>query len=161
MDALKEGEVSVLLEKGVDVSTPEGLERLPEELGELVLEERCDDDGGGGEEAQRYRMLRERLSVAMEEQRRQRGRLEGYRELEKILGLFMDGVGVEAGGQDGEGELGRELEKMRGLVERVVGRIGEVREGGGERVGGVGIHGADVEMERGEKARLRQVMEVL
>lgn len=93
----------------------------------------------------------------MAEQRRQRSRLEGYRQLAKLLEPF-ESVAEEVQQRDlvgTDGELRRELNRMRGLVARVTGRIGELRgrRGMDER--------EDEAMVVGEMDKLRHVMDVL
>ena len=145
------------------MSTPEGFDALPESYEDLFLDsqrqrqqQQQQQEGRGAEaEAARYVGLRERLQAALTEQRRQRARLEGYRQLAKLLLPFEGaGEGVQPNLVGREGELGRELERMSVLVARVVGGIGELGGGAGgvEEGDGVGV---------GECRKLRDVMDVL
>ncbi len=147
--------------RDADLSTQEGFESLPHDYEQLFL--LAPSQAGGEEEgrvqaqeAARYWALRARLQAAMAEQRRQRGRLEGYRRLRKLLEPFQDGQpSLTASG--GERELAVELERLRALLGKVVPRIGEV---GTERVGG-GERMVGLEMGGRERDTLRDVMDVL
>ncbi len=156
----------VVVGKDADLSTQEGFESLPDDYGELSFLPQSQAGEGGwvhAEEAARYWALRARLQAAMAEQRRQRTRLEGYRRLRKLLEPFEDlkaDVRPSLVGFGGDGELGAELERLKGLLGTVVARIGEV---GTERVGGVRMEESMVGLEGGgrERDRLRDVMDVL
>lgn len=156
----------VVVGRDVDLSIPDGLDTLPivyedlflipmhhhqhhhhQHLGDAVQQERRDDTA-------RYAALRARLSAAMAEQRRQRSRLEAYRQLAKLLKPFESaGEEVQPNLAGTDGELRRELDRMRGLIATVTGRIGELR--------GRGMAEREDEAVLGEMDKLRDVMDVL
>jgi Kinetochore complex Fta4 of Sim4 subunit, or CENP-50 len=167
----------VIVGRHIDLSTPEGLDALPAEYSDLFLHRAqqqvvVDDDvvvgdGGGGllqeryAAARHYGALRARLEAAVAEQRRQRARLEGYRQLRRLLAPFEDArEGVQPNLVGREGELGRELDRLRVLAARFTGKIGEV---GGSGVGWCGKDRIEEAGEegRGEREKLGDVMDVL
>lgn len=164
------GRDEMVMGKDIDISTPEGLDALPGVYDDLFLNPGQqqqqqhtgiagqEEGGGGGEEeeeaASRYALLRVRLGIAMAEQRKQRSRLEGYRRLAKLLEPFESpGEETQPNLMGASGELGRELDKMRILLARVTGRIGEL---GRREV----AEGEDEGM-IGERKNLRDVMDAL
>ncbi|KAL4873759.1 hypothetical protein BDV12DRAFT_52813 [Aspergillus spectabilis] len=112
------GEVTSLergVDKTVDLSSHLNITQLPAELYNQSVNE---------EEKLRYKRLRERLaSLDNLRQQRQR-RLDQLRQLQRLLEPFREPqTNVQPNLVTRDGELARELEKMRMLVARVSGRI--------------------------------------
>lgn len=146
----EEGEMggdSLAVRTEVDFRDREIVEGLPEELEELTMN---DDQVVSGEDAERYALLRRKLGAAIRRRDEQRGRLEGYRVLREVIGgLEAARENVQPNLMTRDGELGRELERMRVLCARVAARVGGVvsqREGLGEGMG--------------DRERLRGVMDL-
>lgn len=145
--------------KDVDLSTPEGVDILPSQPAELFLHP---EGGFEGQEAARYMALRARLEVAVAEQRKQRGRLEGYRRLKRLLEPFENAESeVQGNLVVKDGELGRELERLRVLVARVTGALGEMNESEGSRQTGDMGAGEEEDRREGRRDMLSEVMDVL
>lgn len=145
------------METGADLSGLEEFEGLPPGYAELFLLPRGDAQAQAqAQDAARYAALRARLRAAGVERTRQRDRLEVYRRLGRLLEPLRRGEGEGPAHLGGEGELAGELERLRGLLAEVVGRIGGV---GRDGVGGESMAG----LEGGGKERetLREVMDVL
>ncbi|KAJ0425898.1 kinetochore Sim4 complex subunit Fta4 [Aspergillus carlsbadensis] len=115
------------IDRTVDLSSHLNITQLP---GELY------DQSASEEDQLRYKRLRERLaSLDSLRQQRQR-RLDQLRQLQRLLGPFHEPQdNVQPNLVTRDGELVRELEKMRMLVARVSGRIAHNQKGdnsGGE-----------------------------
>jgi hypothetical protein len=117
------------------------IEGLPEGWGEEAEERKP-------EEAARYREVREQLVELSERRRVARERLEEYRTAKRLLEAFR---GEEAGLQDNlvtkNGEVERELERMRMLMLRVERGMGGLGEDGGKEEMDI-----DDDEEKGRKA---------
>ncbi|KAL4809360.1 kinetochore Sim4 complex subunit Fta4 [Aspergillus unguis] len=105
------------VERTVDLSSHPNITQLP---GELY------DQSASEEEQLRYQRLRERLA-SLDDQRQQRQRrLDQLRLLQRLLEPFREPQNsVQPNLATRDGELVRELEKMRMLVARVSGRIAQ------------------------------------
>ena len=137
----------------VDLTSKNILEGLPEELNAAMLHD-ISDLGVDDTQAEEYVLLRRQLLEAAEERDIAREKLTRYEKLKELLGPFEN---VQEGTQGNlvtrDGELAREMERMRGLIARVVGRLGV--EGGVEREGG-----GEERESRTFDEKLKMVMEV-
>lgn len=114
----------------VDLTETEEVGKLPEEMKELQLH---DGQSISADEAVRYAELRRRLGEASEMRDQQRKRLEGYRQLQKLLEpLEHAQENVQPNLVTKDGELSKELDRMRVLLARVTGKVGEARRKNGD-----------------------------
>jgi cell wall assembly regulator SMI1 len=112
---------------GTDVNLMESEEvgKLPEEIRELQVHE---GQPISADEAQRYVELRRQLVEASVRRDQQRKRLEGYKQLQKLLEpLERAQENVQPNLVTRDGELSKELDRMRVLLARVTGKVGEVK----------------------------------
>ncbi|KZF19638.1 hypothetical protein L228DRAFT_250685 [Xylona heveae TC161] len=108
------------LELGADLAQPETIEKLPEEW----------PTGEGEDEAAvaRYQELRERLFELSTQRQAQRQRFEHYKQLQKLVEPFRNAhENVQPNLVTRDGELGKELDKMRIFMARVTGKLADVR----------------------------------
>ena len=130
---VERGEEKVAIQTDVDLTSTTILEGLPEELNAAMLHD-ISDLGIDDTQAEEYVFLRRQLLEASVERDTAREKLARYEKLKELLGPFEN---VQEGTQGNlvtrDGELAREMERMRVLVARVVGRLGV--EGGVESKG--------------------------
>jgi Kinetochore complex Fta4 of Sim4 subunit, or CENP-50 len=82
-------------------------------------------------EAARYKTIYDRLKSLAERRDQQQQRLARYKELQTLLEPFTNAQeNIQPNLVTRDGELGKELEKMRILLARVTGRVMEVKERG-------------------------------
>jgi hypothetical protein len=149
-EVCEEGDVSegaLAVERDADFRDGSVVEGLPEELAGLNMRE---GQVLRQEDADRYAALRKRLEEAVGRRDEQVRRLQGYRRLgEMIVPLEGARENVQPNLVTKDGELGRELERMRVLCARVAAQVeGGLSEGSGL---GEGV---------GERERLRGVMDL-
>ena len=114
----------------VDLMKSEEVGKLPEEIRELQVQE---GQLIGADEAERYSELRKRLVGAGARRDQQKKRLEGYKQLQKMLEpLEAAQENVQPNLVTRDGELSKELDRMRVLLARVTGKVGEVKRKNGD-----------------------------
>jgi hypothetical protein len=90
-----------------------------------------DDDDDDDDAARRYRALSERLTALAQQRDRQQRRLASYRHLHALLEPFTNArETVQPNLVTRDGELAKELERMRVLLARVTGRVEEIKRAG-------------------------------
>ncbi|KAL2006401.1 hypothetical protein VTN00DRAFT_9069 [Thermoascus crustaceus] len=105
------------IEKGTDLSNHQSIAKLPEEW---------EDENASEEDKLRYQQLRARLVELDSQRQQQRRRLAQYKQLQTLLEPFKDPQkNVQPNLITRDGELGQELDRMRMLVARVAGRVGQ------------------------------------
>jgi hypothetical protein len=133
--------------RDVDLTSSEIVEGLPETLSDLQIHTHqtlSDAD------STRYAILRKRLLEAARRRDTQKKRMEGYRALQEVLEP-LEGAreNVQPNLVTKDGELGRELDRMRVLCARVASGVGEVQ--GEEKGLGEGV---------GERERLKGALDL-
>ena len=99
-------------------------------MGELFIDPDAGDEDGDDEEEEEYTALRARLASSMDKRDAQRRRLEQYKTLRGMLGPFeRPKENVQPNLVTRDGEMARELERMRVLIARVVAGVGRVDDG--------------------------------
>ena len=132
------GADALAVSRDVDLTQGEEVAQLPEELRELQIHSSAVVDG---EVAAQYAVLRERLLDASRRRDEQKKRLEGYARLKKLLEPLEDvGVNVQPNLVTRDGDLSRELDRMRVLLARITGKVEAVRKKDNGRLLGEGIH---------------------
>ncbi|KAI9038802.1 kinetochore subunit FTA4 family protein [Aspergillus affinis] len=113
------------VEKTVDLSSHMNITQLPVEV---------NDPSASEEDRQRYQQLRERL-IGLDKRRQQRQRrLDQLRQLQHLLEPFQEPQeNIQPNLVTRDGELMKELEKMRMLVARVGGRIHQTERPGNDQ----------------------------
>ena len=120
-DGLGEGGY-VAVEKDVELSEG-GIEVLPEELEEALLDERHAVDV---EDAERYAQLRRQLTGLAAKRNEARKRLERYQGLQELLRPYEHPQeNIQPNLVTKDGEMSKELDRMRVLLARVSARMGE------------------------------------
>ncbi|KAN0079332.1 Kinetochore Sim4 complex subunit Fta4 [Elaphomyces granulatus] len=105
--------------KGTDLSNHMSIEELP------VQWEGQDEE----EDKSRYQQLRARLLELDLQRHKQQRRLAQYKQLEVLFTAFKDpSKYIQPNLVTRDGELGQELDRMRMLVARVAGRVGQSRQ---------------------------------
>jgi hypothetical protein len=100
---------------------------LPEDYGDLYIHPDASSNSPEPE-ATRYNDLYERLTFLAKQRDQQQQRLGRYKQLQTLLEPFTNAQeNVQPNLVTRDGELGRELEKMRILLARVTGRISEMK----------------------------------
>ena len=123
-DAEGEADAEALaVSRDADLTDGSVIEGLPAELRELAIHK---GQALSADDAARYAALRQRLAEASAKKEQQRKRLEGYRRLKELLEP-LEGAqeNVQPNLVTRDGELSRELDRMRVLLARVTGRIGQ------------------------------------
>lgn len=116
---------ALAVRRDADLTDGSAVEGLPEELKELAVH---DGQVLRGEDAERYAVLREKLVQASRRRDQQRKRLEGHRRLKELLEPLEDAQeNVQPNLVTRDGELGKELDRMRVLLARLTGKVGEVQ----------------------------------
>ncbi|EYE92406.1 kinetochore subunit FTA4 family protein [Aspergillus ruber CBS 135680] len=110
-------------------SNGKGVEKtldLSNQLNIVKLSTRLEHPYASEEERMRYRQLRERLTELNEQRQQRQRRLDELRRLQRLLEPFLEPQrNIQPNLITRDGELAQELEKMRMLVARVGGRIGQ------------------------------------
>ncbi|KAJ9254386.1 kinetochore Sim4 complex subunit Fta4 [Paecilomyces variotii] len=105
------------VEQGTDLSNHLNISKLP-----LEWESESADEEG----RQRYQQLRTRLVELDEQRQQQQRRLAEYKRLQALLEPFKDPQSnIQPNLVTRDGELGKELDRMRMLVARVAGRVSQ------------------------------------
>lgn len=116
---------SLALSRDADLTRTEVVEGLPMDLRELRI---YPNQALSGEDAKRYAALRTRLVEAARRRDAQRRRVEGYRGLKKLVEpLESARENVQPNLVTKDGELSRELDRMRVLCARVAAGVGDVQ----------------------------------
>ena len=156
-DVLEARNELVTIEKDTDLTSTDVPGSLPEELQQAMLSD-VSDFGMDEADADRYADLRGQLLALAGQRDAAREKLLRYQRLQELLRPFENaGESVQKNLVTKDGEMSRELERMRMLLARVSGRLGEADTApgvvGGQRAGEgeVGREGAD--------ERLRRAME--
>ena len=121
---------TTVVDKHVDLMSAEAVERLPEEYADskIMAVEGEEEDA---EEARQYQELRELLIELIRKRDKQNARLEQYKHLQSMLAPFENAQeNVQPNLVTRDGELGKELERMRVLLARVTGRVEEMKSRG-------------------------------
>jgi hypothetical protein len=114
----------------VDLMESEEVGKLPEEIRELQVQE---GQPINADDAKRYVELRRQLVEASARRDQQRKRLEGYKQLQKLLEpLERAQEYVQPNLVTRDGELSKELDRMRVLLARVTGKVGKVKRKNGD-----------------------------
>ena len=140
---------SVIVTKGTDLTQPEyvptvsvqyisralltpyrNIKSLPEDYSDLHIHPDASSNFSESE-ATRYKDLYDRLASLAEQRGQQQQRLERYKQLQTLLEPFTNAQeNVQPNLVTRDGELGKELERMRILLARVTGRVSEMRDQG-------------------------------
>ena len=119
-DRSAEGDL-VAVERDVELSE-EGTLVLPEDLEDAMLEEGETD----AEEAERYARLRAQLVALSERRDGSRRKLQSYEKMKELLEPYEDPQkNIQPNLVTKDGELSKELDRMRVLLARVNARMGE------------------------------------
>ncbi|KAJ4534126.1 hypothetical protein HRR80_004781 [Exophiala dermatitidis] len=101
---------------------------LPEQYTDLHLHPQHDPHSGHGHEAEAYTTLREDLIEMARKRDALRQNLARYRHLQSLLEPLDDPqTNIQPNLVTRDGELGKELDRMRILLARVTGRVGEMK----------------------------------
>lgn len=116
---------ALAVRRDTDLTETDAVDGLPEELRGLQVHAQ---QALSGEDAARYAALRKRLGDAARRRDEQRTRVEGYRQLKRLLEP-LEGAreNVQPNLVARDGELSRELDRMRVLLARVTAKVGEVQ----------------------------------
>ncbi|KAI9866097.1 MAG: hypothetical protein M1813_001658 [Trichoglossum hirsutum] len=107
------------LDRGVDLRQPENIARLPEQW--------PDEEGEENDNLGRYEGLYDSLTSLSEKIYARRQRLAQFKRLQQLLKPFENPQeNIQPNIVTRDGELGRELDRMRILMARVAGRVGEL-----------------------------------
>ena len=105
------------------------IKSLPQDYADLHL--RPDSSNPHSDTANRYRDLHDRLTALNERRDQQRQRLAQYQELQKSLEPFVNAQdNIQPNLVTRDGELGKELDRMRILLARGPGRANEINGAG-------------------------------
>ncbi|KAI9767782.1 MAG: hypothetical protein M1840_005463 [Geoglossum simile] len=108
------------LDRGVDLRRPENIARLPEQW--------PDEEGEENGDLERYEELYDSLTSLSEQIQAQRRKIVQFQQLQQLLKPFENPLeGIQPNIVTRDGDLGRELDRMRILMARVAGRMGELR----------------------------------
>jgi hypothetical protein len=139
---------ALAISRDADLTSSEVIEGLPEQLQDLQIHRT--DQTPSDAETTRYAILRKRLLDAARRRDTQKKRMEGYRALQEVLEpLEGSRENVQPNLVTRDGELGRELDRMRVLCARVASGVGEVQ--GEEKGLGEGV---------GERERLKGALDL-
>ena len=139
----------------VDLMSAEAVERLPEGYADLKITV-GDWEGEDAEEAEQYQELRQRLVELSRKGDEQKARLEQYRHLQSMLAPFENAQeNVQPNLVTRDGELGKELERMRVLLARLTGRAEEMKSRGG-----AGAESREMSTEVANQQKLAAVMDL-
>jgi hypothetical protein len=123
-----EGEWRVGVERDVDLGVKQGVEALPESMEDALLDARGQDQdersGVSEEESRRYAELRRRLVKLVKQRDEKKERLDRYRKLQELLRPYEDVQKIQPNLVTKDGEMSRELDRMRVLLARVGARMG-------------------------------------
>jgi hypothetical protein len=140
---------SVIVTKDADLTQPEyvpnvsvhyisralltpyrNIKSLPEDYSDLHIHPDASSNFSESE-ATRYKGLYDRLASLAEQRDLQQQRLERYKQLQTLLEPFANAQeNVQPNLVTRDGELGKELERMRILLARVTGRVSEMKDHG-------------------------------
>jgi hypothetical protein len=137
---------SVIVTKDADLTQPEyvsvryisrallipyrNIKSLPEDYSDLHIHPDASSNFSESE-ATRYKGLYDRLTSLAEQRDQQQQRLERYKQLQTLLEPFTNAQeNVQPNLVTRDGELGKELERMRILLARVTGRVSEMKDQG-------------------------------
>jgi Kinetochore complex Fta4 of Sim4 subunit, or CENP-50 len=116
------------------VCAPDNLDRTVKSLPQNPSDLYIDPDASANlseTDAARYGALCERLTSLAEQRDGQRQRLASYKHLQTLLEPFTDAQEtIQPNLVARDGELGKELERMRVLLARVTGRVKEMKDTG-------------------------------
>jgi hypothetical protein len=116
---------SLAVSRDADLTRTEVVDGLPMDLRELQI---YPNQALSGEDAKRYATLRKRLVEAARRRDAQRRRAEGYRGLKKLVEpLESARENVQPNLVTKDGELSRELDRMRVLCARVAAGVGDLQ----------------------------------
>lgn len=112
------------------------IQSLPANCGDLYIDSNAFSDNGDIDFSRtastRYTALYDRLTTLGEQRDRQQQRLARYKQLHTLLEPFTNAQEkIQPNLVTRDGELGRELERMRILLARVTGRVQEMKDAGG------------------------------
>jgi hypothetical protein len=139
---------SVIVTKDTDLTQPEyvpivsvqyisralltpyrNIQSLPEDYSDLHIHP--DTSNFSESKATRYKDLYDRLASLAKQRDQQQQRLERYKQLQTLLEPFTNAQeNVQPNLVTRDGELGKELERMRILLARVTGRVSEMKDQG-------------------------------
>jgi hypothetical protein len=106
------------------------IKSLPEDYSDLYIHPDAASNLSEAEAA-RYRTLYDRLTSLAEQRDQQQQRLARYKQLQTLLEPFANAQeNIQPNLVTRDGELGRELERMRILLARVTGRVEEMKDAG-------------------------------
>jgi Kinetochore complex Fta4 of Sim4 subunit, or CENP-50 len=106
------------------------IKSLPENYSDLYIHPDASSNFSEAE-AGRYRTLHDRLISQAEQRDQQQQRLARYKQLQTVLEPFTNAQeNVQPNLVTRDGELGKELERMRILLARVTGRVQEMKDAG-------------------------------
>ena len=146
----------VAIERDADLTSTSILGALPEELQQSTLHD-VSDLAIDEDDADEYFDLRRQLLGLCEQRDAAREKLLRYQKLQELLRPFEDASeSVQPNLVTKDGEMRRELERLRVLLARVTGRVGEIDGLSGE---GAGV-GVGREQSRNFDERLRTIMEM-
>ena len=116
---------AVAVKKGTDLTTSEAVQTLPEDCEDLHLHP--DREVEEVDQA-RYRELQARLEELAATRDRQQVKLGQYRQLQTMLRPFENALeNIQPNLVTGDGEMRKELDRMRLLLARITERMAEVR----------------------------------
>jgi hypothetical protein len=112
------------------LTTYRNIRSLPEDYSDLHIHPDASSNFSESEAA-RYKDLYDRLVSLAEQRDQQQQRLERYKQLQTLLEPFTNAQeNVQPNLVTRDGELGKELERMRILLARVTGRVSEMKDQG-------------------------------
>lgn len=117
---------AVVVARDVDLTDSRVVEGLPKNLREAMLNNTRSGDGGRGDKERKFEELRARLEELRRERDDKARKLERYRRLQELMGLFdkpMENVQPNLVTRDGE--MADELARLRVLCARVGARMCE------------------------------------
>ena len=122
---ISQGDELVAIERDADLTSSQVLAGLPEELTQAMLND-VSDLGIDEDQADQYYELRRQLVRLAEKRDAAREKLQGYEKLQDLLRPFENaGENVQPNLVTKDGEMSREMERMRVLLARVTGRLGD------------------------------------
>lgn len=115
----------VIIKKEADLTDADAVQSLPGEQNDLYLHA---DHAASAEHVEAYQKLRNRLLTLTAQRDEKRKKLAQYQQLQRLLVPFEDPqTNIQPNLVTRDGELGKELDRMRVLLARVTSRVREAR----------------------------------
>ena len=154
-EGVEQGQEIVAIERDAKLTSSTTIAGLPEELHQCMLYD-ISDISLSSSQAEEYQQSRLQLQQLSQQRDATRQKLQRYQKMQELLKPFenaQENVQPNLVGKDGE--MAREMERMRGLVARVRGRMGEYDEPG-ERRG----EGREMSGSKAFEEKLRVIMDM-